>query len=101
MVRLKVLLFAHVREWFRQHEIHLVLSRNEWPSSESLKLALIKELEIRCFSQGGPLDSDYLGRCMSPSSLMLVINEEMIVTTNTITLRDDDIVTLVPPVSGG
>ena len=101
MVRLKVFLFAQVREWFQQRNIELILNGNEWSSSESFKLVLIKELENELSIRNGSPKVDKLSDIMSPNSLMLVINEEMIETTSAITLQDDDIVTLVPPVSGG
>lgn len=98
MVKIKILLFASMRDRFQMRETDLVLENNVWPSSESLKLNLINELDSRFPRKDPPSPGD---KKLSPRSLMLVINEDMVETKDSITLEDDDIVTLIPPVSGG
>ena len=97
MVKIRMLLFSSISDRYKERDLELVLEKNVWPSSESLKLYLIEILDDRMSRR----DRMTANKELSPRSLMLVINENMVDTCDSITLQHGDIVTLIPPVSGG
>jgi molybdopterin converting factor small subunit len=97
MVTIQVLLFGPLRDWFQERDIQLNLVSSEWTSSENLKLNLIKELDERFLRRNGyPVTQK-----LPPRTMALAVNEKILEPHIPIELNDNDVVTLIPPVSGG
>lgn len=88
-VTIKLFVFAHLRDKLSvDGEIQITLPKAEWPSSDELKLELLRTLHLNV-DQGWH------------SSIMLALNEEFLYPDTRVCLKAGDVIALIPPVSGG
>lgn len=112
MVLIKLLIFASLRDTFgEQQEILLNIGRTNWNTAKLLKMHLLEELRSRWLQRkhdNSQTSSNHDGQSakigapnFNQNSIMLAINEMFINPNETVNLQRDDVVALIPPVSGG
>lgn len=93
----KLYVFAYLRDVFAvEREVKVVLKRSKWDSVEELKKEILNTLWLNRVSK---TESEV--ESVSPSTIMLAMNEKLIEHCGEINVSKDDILALIPPVSGG
>lgn len=99
-IAVRLYVFAYLRDVFSvDQETRINLSRVEWSSSEELKSKLLEELH-RLPNKNGILPPKDI-HTVRPESIMLALNEEFIQPGERVRLVENDVLALIPPVSGG
>lgn len=99
-IEVKLYVFAHLRDVFQvDRETKVVLSRCHWQSVNELKCEILNILKSNKIREVGADKAE--ARTVSPGTIMLAINEELIEHHDKINIANTDILALIPPVSGG
>lgn len=101
MVSVKLLLFASLREAANGvKELAVELEQSCWRDAKHLKTVLLEHLNsLLRDSPPNPSRPDL--QLPDVDSLMLAINEQYVQDGSMITIRNQDILALIPPVCGG
>lgn len=97
-ITIKLYVFAYLRDLFEvSRETDISLDKSEWISSDELKCKL---LDILWKKRHNSIDPSCVSP-VSPDTIMLAVNEEFVDPGVEIKLIQNDVVALIPPVSGG
>lgn len=101
VVAIKLYVFASLCDHFQvKRENFISIHRDSWLNADELKNHLLNQLET--ISQSNKLDKLKEQQAIDPRTIMLAINEVLVDSSDgQIALFNNDIVALIPPVSGG
>lgn len=98
MFRVKVFLFASLRDKLEEPVVQLLLEKSNWSSDDELKEYLLDKLKDRWLKKRA---SQIKLELPSSKTFMLAINEAYVTPKEPITINPIDVIALIPPVSGG
>lgn len=109
MVYIKLLIFASLKDIYQydtqDEDIHFNMEQTHWPQAQNLKTCLLNVLHERWKlknNQYNMISSHQQTKTIvNPNTIMLAINETYIDPYAEINLCQNDVVALIPPVTGG
>lgn len=101
MVSTKLYVFASLRDLLSEESvIDIDLERNNWPNDEDLKRNLLDILKNRWLTRQTSKFHHQV-ELPPPKIYMLAINEKYVTPNEPISIRTNDEIALIPPVTGG
>lgn len=98
VVAVKLFVFACLRDQLQvDRGMEVSIEENNWSSSNELKMHLLNLLQ----KIGSNSTEQKQHQIVNPKTIMLAINEKFVEPNEEISLSNEDIIALIPPVSGG